>query len=119
MAKVLTTGSDVKCAHGGSANPSSSAQLKVGGNPVACEANVTDVTLSSCGTPTTPPPQGPKNAPCSKVKAVSAGQATKLMAGGKPVMLDTLAGTTDGTVSNVTPQPGLSASANQSMLTAT
>jgi hypothetical protein len=34
-------------------------------------------------------------------------------------MLDTLAGTTNGTVSGVTPQPGLSATANQTKLIAT
>jgi hypothetical protein len=55
--------------------------------------------------------------PCAKVMNVTAGEATKLTANGKPVMLESMKGTTDGTIST-TPQALVTASAEQSILTA-
>lgn len=120
MAKVLTKASEVKCAHSGKASLSSSALLKVGGDPVLREADVKGASLSGCSTTNRSPTQAnqTKDVKCSSVSSVATDEATKLMADGKPVSLDTLTGMSDGTLADVTPLPGVSASAKQSKLTA-
>ena len=119
MAGVLTTSSKVICGHGGTVSTSSSAKLKVSGNPVLLKTGIAQQAVSGCLTPTTPPPPGPASIKCTLVSSVDTGEATKLKAGGNPVMLDTLTGQTNGIIANVTPQKLLSATAGQSKLKAT
>ena len=117
MAKVLTTASQVLCGpagppaspvHGGAVTVQSTAKLTVAGNPVLVKSGV-GPTVSGCKTPVTPG----GNKPCTAVSSVTTGEATKLQAGGQPVMLDTLGGTTDGN-----PVGPLGADASQDKLTA-
>jgi hypothetical protein len=114
MAGVLTTGSSVRCGHGGTVRVSSSAKLSVAGQKVLVADGIDGKSVSTCGTPTTD-----KSKACTSVIKTTAGAATKLTAGSMPVYLDTLAGTTDGVVGGTTPQTLLAASAGQSKLTAT
>ncbi len=119
MAGVLTTSSKVICGHGGTVSTSSSAKLKVSGNPVLLKTGIAQQAISGCTTTVKPPPPGPVSKPCISVTSVDSGEATKLKAGGNPVILDLLTGQTDGTIVNVTPQKLLSATAGQSKLKAT
>lgn len=100
MANVVTTASTVSCGHptprtGGTVALSSSAKLKVGDDPVVTA--ITAATVSGCGTVT--------NAQTGDVQCTTAtataGFAAKLTVGGQPVLLDTLSGTTTGTVGSV------------------
>lgn len=115
MAGVLTTASNVKCGHGpGRVSTSGSAKLKVGGNAVLLKTGVSSKSVSGCTTVTD---ANTSSLQCSTVSSVTAGEATKLKVGGSFVMLDTLAGQTDGQVSG-TPQVALSATAGQTKLKA-
>jgi hypothetical protein len=106
MAKVLTSGSQVVCGHGGSIKLVTSSKLKISGNPVV---TLVGPAVSGCGTPVT----AAGNKPCATASPVG-GQAVKLKAGGSPVMLDTVSGVTDGV-----PPGAITATAAQSKLTAT
>jgi hypothetical protein len=114
MAGVLTTSSEVLCdtaapkLHGGKVQLSSGAKLKVAGAPVVTKAGVGPSLAQPCST--APPPTG--NKPCTTA-TVASGEATKLKAGGSPVMLDTIAGSTDGV-----PPGKLPGKANQTKLKA-
>lgn len=114
MAVVLISNSNVTCGHLGKVQVSSSAKLRVNGQPVLLKSSIENKTVANCGTVPNPN-TGAK--PCTKVIAVSTGEATKLKVGGKAVILDTLTGDTDGTVGG-TPQKLLSGTAQQSKLTA-
>src|SRR6266852_7198224 len=108
MANALTTGSQISCAHQGIASTTSSAKLTVGGNPVLLANGFSAWAIGGCtqvGTGLTP---------CAKIAAISVGQATKLSVGGVAVLFDSLVGTTNGSPVNT-----LSATANQSKLSAT
>ena len=119
MSGVLTTASNVTCGHQGTVSTSSSTKLKVSGAAVLLQAGVAGKSVGTCSTPPAADASGtPTAQPCQTVASVGAGAATKLQAGGTPVMVDTLTGTTDGMVGKVTPQTLLSASAGQSKLTA-
>jgi hypothetical protein len=119
MAGVLTTASNVTCGHSGSVNTSSSAKLTVGGKSVLLKSSIEGKTVGSCSTqPSTDPSGAPQDVKCLTVSGVTAGEATKLTAGGSPVVLDTLAGSTDGMVAKTTPQQLLSATADQGKLSA-
>ncbi len=115
MGAVLTTASKVACGHDpGKVATSATAKLKVNGNLVLLKSGIAGKSVSGCSTVTDP---NTSTLQCSTVTSVTAGEATKLKAGGSPVMLDTLAGATNGTVSG-TPQTKLSATASQTKLTA-
>lgn len=142
MPKVLTTSSNVNCGHAPPAAPQtpgkvqteSTAKLKVNGDPVLLESSIAGKSISGCGTLATKDSTGMDiDMPCKKVSAVpqivpvqpdpappaiTAGWSTKLKVGGNPVMLDTLAGMTDGMVGKVTPLTLLSGKDNTSKLTA-
>jgi hypothetical protein len=110
MPGVLTTASPVLCGHGpGQVETASTAKLRVAGSPVL-------VLDSVLGKPV--PPGCTADTPCSSVLTVVTGTAVKLTTAGAPVVLDTLTGTTNGAVSGTTPQPLLSATAEQTKLTA-
>ncbi|MCX4759751.1 hypothetical protein OG562_01855 [Streptomyces sp. NBC_01275] len=112
MAYPLTTGGAVGCAHPpGAVKLAGTAKLKVKGNPVLRRGDLVDAMVQSCAPPGSPPPP-----PCTKVAAVTAGEALKLRAGGAPVLLDTLAGTSVN--ANAVTFPLSSAQAGQTRLSA-
>ena len=113
MASVLTSGSSVGCNHKGSISLASQAKLKVKGNAVLLEEHVNGKDISRCPIVKD---DSKGTAPDTVVKALTAGKASKLKVGGKPVLLGTLAGTTDGLPA--TPGMQLKVSAGQSKLTA-
>ena len=123
MSGVLTTASNVTCGHQGTVSTSSSTKLQVNGSAVLLQAGIAGQSLGSppCSTVAKADGSGtPTDKPCMTVASVTTtSAATKLQANGTAVMLDTLAGTTDGMVGKVTPQTSLSATAGQSKLTAT
>ena len=109
MAAVLTTGSSVTCAGGGTVSVSGESKLKVSGNGVLLKAGVQGKSIASCGT--VPPPQ--TNKPCTSVSSVSSGVATKLKVSGSGVLMESLSATADGSL------PTVSATASQTKLSAT
>lgn len=113
MPNVLTTTSRVLCGpdtgnHGGRVATASAAKLTVAGNPVLLRSGIGPSLSAPCKTPASSPSK-----PCTAVTSIVAGGAVKLTAGGSAVMLDTLAGTTDGN-----PIGTLPAAAEQTKLTA-
>jgi hypothetical protein len=89
---VLTTASNVACPLQGKVATSSDAKLRVGEtkDPVLLESSIKGKDVTGC-TQT----DSSTTKQCKKVVAVSDG-ASKLQVGGKPVMRDSLTGTTDG-----------------------
>ena len=127
MAGVLTMSSNVTCGHGpGKVATSSSAKLKVSGSSVLLEAGIDGMSITGCNITPASDSTGITASKCSLVAtvppspppAITAGRATKLKVGGLPVMLDTLAGKTNGMVLKVTPQLLLAGTAIQTKLTA-
>lgn len=129
MAKVLTINSLVTCAHKGRISLKSSTKLTVNRKPVLVKSAIDRQTIMNCTTVLKVDPAGPIDLPCNSVSAtplpappsmsgVTTGEARKLTVGGEPVMLDTLAGQTNGMVGKVAPQPGLSAVAQHNKLVA-
>lgn len=116
MPNVLTTGTSVTCGHQGKVSTNGTAKLTVNGQNVLLRSGVEGQSvknnppadLDSCTTKKTN-----TTSPCAAVLSVSTGEATKLKVGGKPVLLDTLMGTTNGN-----PPGTLSVQANQSKLRA-
>lgn len=115
MAGVLTEDSRITCATGGTVSATGEAKLRVAGKPVLLLAGVAGKSVGSCTT-VTDPNTGLKQ--CTAVSAVTGGQATKLTVGGTPVLLDTLAGNTDGIHPTAPTLATLSAQANQTTMTA-
>jgi hypothetical protein len=117
MAKVLTLTSSVVCGHpGGKVTMTSVTKLQVNGSPVLLEDGIVLKGVTGCGTPPASDISGPTAKPCLTVSAITAGRATKLKVNGRPVMLETLKGSTDGMVGKATPQNLLGAVANQPKL---
>jgi|GEM_PF-670949 len=115
MSAVLTTSAIVLCGHPpGTAQPlTSTAVLTVGtpGRAVLTEADLKRAPIVGC--PLSPPASG--NVGCQTILAITAGTSSTLLVNGAPVLLDTLAGDTSGTVGG-TPQKLLSASDPLSVL---
>ena len=109
MAKVLTEASVIGCGHGpGKVGVSGTGKLVVSQKPVLLKSGVDGKSVGAGATQ-----QSNSTTPC-KHASVTAGEASKLTIGGKPVLLDTLLkGATDGN-----PVGSLSAAANQNKLTA-
>lgn len=92
MGAVLTTGSQLRCAHGGTVSVGvGRAALTVGGRPVLARADVVGRPVSGCSTPSTS-----SSKPCTTVTSLVAGEATTLTAGGQAVLLASAQGLTDG-----------------------
>ena len=92
MPGVMTTASTVQCAHGGAVSTSSTARLQVAGNAALLRPGVQGMAVSAaCTVQNTD-----KTKKCTSVTSVTTGEASKLRAGGQAVLLETLAGTTDG-----------------------
>ncbi|MCB0165983.1 MAG: hypothetical protein KDI79_17245 [Anaerolineae bacterium] len=116
MPKVLTESSIVACGHSGTVKVSGSKKLTVNGSPILLKSSIEGQSVTSCTTVPASDASGPTHKPCTKVALVTAGEAEKLMIGGISVMIDTLAGKTDGMVAKKTPQELLSSTANQTKL---
>ena len=119
MTAVVTAASSVTCGHGGTVATVGTPKLTVGGSPVLVASGVAGQTVAGCGTPTVT--STPPSSPCLKVLAVTTppSLATKLFVDGNPVVTAALAGTTNGVVQGVTPQPLLQATVTQTLLTST
>jgi hypothetical protein len=94
MAKVITTGSIIQCAHKGTVTFTPSQQkLMIDGQAALVTTDVSSATVSGCTTPDDPI-TGRKQ--CLKVTGLLAGAATKLGVNNISVLLETANGTTDG-----------------------
>lgn len=92
MGAVLTLSSTVQCGHAGTVGVSGSALLTVGSSAVLTPDGVATKAVAGCTTAPSSPTK-----PCTTVLSVlPSSQAIKLTAGGMPVLLDSLAGATDG-----------------------
>ncbi len=141
MPNVLTTGSTVTCGHlagnpTGKVQIDSSAKLKVKGDPVLLESSIDGKSISNCGiVPALDGSGNPIAMKCTQVSvipqvptlppgtppAITDGRSTKLKVGGKPVMLDTLKGRTNGMngmSKKQSPLSDMSGTAHQRKLTA-
>jgi hypothetical protein len=105
MSDVLTTASQLECAHGGKLQvQASQSTLTVDGKAVLLESDILAATISGCKTPITPPPPGPTQKPCLKVTGLTAGRSKTLSVGGGTVVLASAQGTTDGLSTSAPPQ---------------
>lgn len=93
MGKVLTMDSRVSCGHNppGFVVPQSAAKLAVAGQPVLVQSSVTAI-----GPGCVIQKQG--DIPCATVVSITGGQSVKLRVSGGAVLLDSLAGSTNGTI---------------------
>lgn len=111
---AITPPSTVTCGHGpGAVSTSGTARLTVMGAAVLVAAGVKNASVAGCTTPTS---QG--NKPCKTVTSISKGASSTLRVDGAAVLLDTLAGGTDGMVTGTAPQT-LAGKAGQTLLGAT
>ncbi len=117
MSGVLTTSSNCTCGHSGTVSTSSSTKLRVSDSPVLLQAGIAGQSVGNCSTTPAADSSGTIGLKCTSVTSVTAGAATKLQCGSQPVMLDALAGATNG-IANRLPQTSLSATAGQTKLTA-
>ena len=94
MPKVLTTAATIKCSHQGDVQASSAgqSQLEIDGKPALVDGDLVGKQIAGCKLPTS---QSTK--PCMSTTSMLVGAATKLEAGGKPVLLETATGLTDST----------------------
>jgi hypothetical protein len=77
---LLHVGATVKCAHGGTALPTTpNPKVTVGGQPTV--AMTSPYTIAGCGFP--PPPSG--NGPCATAQWMTA--ATRITSNGQPLLL--------------------------------
>jgi hypothetical protein len=112
MSGVLTTGSSVTCSNSGKVSVSSSAKLRVGGNPVLVQSGIAGKTISGC---THAIDSNSSEINCTAVLTISPSTfSMKLTTGGSGAALDTLSGAGNST----NPPDSLSATAGQTKLTA-
>jgi len=114
VARVLTDVSSVDCGHGGRVSSVGESKLKVDGALVLLEAGIRSRSVGACPVVDD---SNTSTVKCRIVTSVTAGRATKLRVNGRPVMLGTLAGGTDGKAAG-TPVQLLRAGAGQSKLEA-
>src|SRR5689334_6568307 len=91
MSNVLTASSNVQCSHAGTISVTGVPKLTIQGMSALVEAGIAAKSVARCSTPASSTTK-----PCTTVIAVAAGRAIKLKVAGQPVILDTLAGATDG-----------------------
>ena len=95
MANVLNTGATLICGHGGTVTlVPSGGKLKAGGADALTATMVVGAAIVGCTQ------VGPGLTPCTAVVSITGGIAAKLKEAGNLVLLDTLAGTTNGVPSN-------------------
>lgn len=115
MPLVITEQSSLACAHQGTVKPvASQAKLKVAGAAVLVTGDLKGKPISLCKTL---PDAVHGMAPCLAITSEEGGVASKLKVAGKAVLLETIKGQTNGTVSS-TPQTWSVQSAGQSKLKA-
>jgi hypothetical protein len=112
--RVLTDVSSVDCGHVGLVSTAGETKLKVEGALVLLEAGILNRSVWACPVVDD---ANTSTVKCRLVTSISGGRATKLRVNGRPVMLETLAGGTDGKAAG-TPVQLLKASAGQSKLEA-
>lgn len=89
---VLTTGSQLACAHGGQLRVHSrQSKLAVDGKPVLLFSDLAGTPISGCGTPASS-----STKPCTTVVSALAGQSSTLAVDGTPVLTEQARGLTDG-----------------------
>jgi len=94
MPAALTENSRLACGHSGTLQlRAGQSKLKVNGSKVLVVGDLTGANVSGCLTVTNPM-TGAKQ--CLVVSSALGGVATKLTVGGKGVLLEAIAGTTDG-----------------------
>lgn len=119
MPNVLTIVSTVTCGHNGNVIVAGEPKLKVKGNGALIKASIEQKGIPDCGIIPAVDSSGTEtDRKCTLVNSVTRGEATKLKVNGNPVILDTLAGTTDGMEAKLIPQTKLAANANQVKLKA-
>ena len=96
MALVVTEGATITCGHvpGMISATASQKKLTVAGKGVLRAADVLNKPVANC--PVKPVAPATEPTPCLTSTKVTAGESRKLQVLGKPVLLSTLAGTTDG-----------------------
>lgn len=100
MPAVLTTGSNLTCAHGGRVSlRSRQSKLEVAGHPVLLQTDLVGASITGCPTPVA---SSPTTKPCQTVVSVLAGPTPKLTVNGTPALLANARGLTDG----LDPAPG-------------
>lgn len=113
MSAVLTKGSSLACTHQGTVTlTATQSKLTIGGQAVLVDGDLKAASISTCGTV---PSTG--TVKCLQVASAIGGVSTKLMVGGKGVLLDSIQGLTNGTVGG-TPQTWSVKSAGQTKVTA-
>jgi hypothetical protein len=134
MPNVLTTESNVTCGHKGTVQVSSSAKLKVNNHSVLLESSIAGMSINDCKTQSVQVQGKYVSFPCASVSAtgrtsptlsvattssaITEGRSQKLKVGKFPVMLETLAGLTDGMKEGLSPVTGLQGTAVQNKLVA-
>ena len=112
---VLTTASSVTCADSGTVAPTSTRRLRVGGKPVLLAPGAGEsISISAC--PVTDDASH-SILKCTSVSSLTAGNSSRLTVGGTSVLLDVLAGFSNGTPPP-TGKPLPPAAANQTRLRA-
>jgi hypothetical protein len=115
MPRALTEGSTLVCLHLGTVQlTAGQSKLRVNGERVLIEGDLSGAMIAGCKTVADP---NSKTAPCLSISSVINGVATKLKVSGQRVLLETITGLTDGTLSG-TPQSWSVQSAGQSKLQA-
>jgi hypothetical protein len=95
MSLVLTEKSTLVCAHHGTVKlTATQSKLTVAGAKVLVTGDLSSAPIPDC--PIKPPP--PTNKPCTAILTAVGGVSTRLKVGGKGVLLETVNGATDGTV---------------------
>jgi hypothetical protein len=113
MAAALSLDSSVTCNHQGIVSTQGSSRLTVNTKGVLLKSGIQGQSVSTACTTQTDPNTGNKQ--CTTVSTVTSGESSRLTVDGNGVVLDSLAGATDGVLSG---KPGsLQASAVQSRLT--
>jgi len=113
MGAVLTQGSTLACGHGATGSASGNSKLKVSGSAVLTSAGTSGWSFvpASCSQQVTQ--ATPNNNPCSQLSSQNGGKSQKLTVGGSPVILESIAGDTNGK-----PLSDVKCTAGQSKLTA-
>ena len=93
MPFILNAGARLMCAHGGQVTViPKQFQVLVGGMPALAEPDLLGSPIVGCAIPPTPATK-----PCTAiVSSLPGGQSLKVMIGGRPALLDTYQGLTDG-----------------------
>lgn len=113
MSLVLTENSSLACAHSGTVTlTATQSKLTIAGAKALVDGDLSGALISNC--PIAPPP--PTNVKCTAIASAAGGVSTKLKISGKGVLLETVRGNTNGTV---TPTTWSVQNAGQSKLKAT